>query len=274
MKVKYLGTAAYEGIPSLFCQCKTCKESLMLGGRNLRSRSQAIINDDLLIDFPPDTVWHFQRFGLDWSKITNCLITHSHSDHFYPEDIKMIRKDYCHVNDYKITYHSGESVFNTLNKIIQNDPEKFSDMIANKLEIGDIYQISKYLIMPLKANHDPKATPLIYAISDGNKKILYANDTGYLFDETWNNLIKFGKFDLVSLDCTGSLQKGWINGHMCIETNLKVFEKMKELKLIDDKTIKVVHHFSHNGQATYDELVEYTKNMGIIVAYDGLEIEI
>ena len=42
----------------------------------------------------------------------------------------------------------------------------------------------------------------------------------------------------------------------------------------DDSTIKVIHHFSHNGHSTYDELREYTKDLGVIVSYDGLEIEI
>ena len=274
MKIKYLGTAAYEGIPSLFCQCETCKKSMELGGRNLRSRSQAIINDDLLIDFPPDTVWHFHRYGLNWNNITNCLITHSHSDHFYPEDMMMIRKDYCHTNNYKINYYSGNAVYESVKKMIDEDSEKYSDMSINKLNSGNMYQIGKYYVMPLEANHDPKSTPLIYAISDGNKKILYANDTGYFFENTWENLKKFGKFDLVSLDCTGSNQTGWVNGHMCLETNLEVFKRLEELGLIDNNTIKVVHHFSHNGQATYDELSEIANKKGIIVSYDGLEIEI
>lgn len=273
MKIKFLGTAAYEGIPSLFCQCETCKKSMQLGGRNLRSRSQAIINEDLLIDFPPDTVWHFQRYGLDWSKITNCLITHSHSDHLYSEDIKIIRRDYCHVNNYRINYYSGEKTYQEINDIIINEPDKYQDMGANKLEAGKIYKIGKYEVMPLIANHDIDSSPLIFAISDGQKKILYSNDTGYYFEETWDNLKKIGKFDLVSLDCTGCTQNGWVNGHMCIETNLKVFERMLKENIIDEKTIKVVHHFSHNGQATYDEMVEATKDLGIIVSYDGLEIE-
>lgn len=85
MKIKFLGTAAYEGVPSLFCTCRVCQKAMKEGGRELRSRSQAIINDELLLDFPPDTVWHFQRFGLDWAKIGDCLITHDYSDHLYPE---------------------------------------------------------------------------------------------------------------------------------------------------------------------------------------------
>lgn len=79
MKIKFLGTAAFEGVPSLFCNCPTCRRAREAGGKNLRSRLQALVNEDLLIDFPPDTVWHSIRFGLDWQKINTCLITHSHT---------------------------------------------------------------------------------------------------------------------------------------------------------------------------------------------------
>ena len=50
MKVTFLGTAAAEGFPAVFCNCRFCKEARVLGGKNLRTRSQSIVNDDLLID--------------------------------------------------------------------------------------------------------------------------------------------------------------------------------------------------------------------------------
>ena len=59
MKIKYLGTAAAEGVPALFCRCPVCEKSRSAGGRNIRSRSQAIIDDTLLIDYPPDSFMHF-----------------------------------------------------------------------------------------------------------------------------------------------------------------------------------------------------------------------
>ena len=94
MKLKYLGTAAYEGVPSLFCDCAVCRKSKRTGGKNLRSRSQALVNDDLLIDFPADTVWHSHAYGLDWNSITDCIITHSHSDHLYAADTAMLAEGY------------------------------------------------------------------------------------------------------------------------------------------------------------------------------------
>ncbi len=39
MKLKYLGTAAAEGIPALFCNCKHCASARELSGKNIRTRS-------------------------------------------------------------------------------------------------------------------------------------------------------------------------------------------------------------------------------------------
>ena len=69
MKLKYLGTAAAEAFPAVFCNCKYCNEARELGGKNIRTRSQAMINDDLLIDFPADTYAHFLQNGIDGEKI-------------------------------------------------------------------------------------------------------------------------------------------------------------------------------------------------------------
>ena len=72
-----LGTAVLpEGVPSLFCNCKVCKDSRARGGKNIRSRSQALINGEVLIDFNADTVAHFLKYGYDCDKVRACLITH------------------------------------------------------------------------------------------------------------------------------------------------------------------------------------------------------
>ena len=52
------------------------------GGRNIRSRSQVIIDDSLLIDLPSDTFYHAMLHNIDLSNIHHCLITHIHREHF------------------------------------------------------------------------------------------------------------------------------------------------------------------------------------------------
>ena len=83
MKLKFLGTAAAEAAPALFCDCDYCEKARKAGGKNIRTRSQSVINDELLIDFPADTYLHVLHQGLPLHKIYHCIITHSHQDHFY-----------------------------------------------------------------------------------------------------------------------------------------------------------------------------------------------
>ena len=109
MKIRYFGTAAYEGVPALFCNCETCLKARKNGGKDLRTRSQALVNDDLLIEFNPDTVAHYQKYLFDWAKIGYCLITHSHSDHFYPADLEMlVHPGYTH-DVSPVAFYAGKS---------------------------------------------------------------------------------------------------------------------------------------------------------------------
>lgn len=273
MKIQYLGTAAYEGIPALFCQCEWCKKAKELGGKNIHSRSQALINDDLLIDFPPDTWLHYVRFGFDWTKIENCLITHSHSDHFYLEDMEQGRRGvFSHGCFVKLQYYADQSAYIQMKERFERS--KMSENAqANLIPLGKIFKVGKYEVMAVRANHDPASTPVVYAISDGAKKMLYCNDTGLLAKESLDQLQTFGKFDLISLDCTGQLEKGWEIGHMSLDTNVKFVKELEKRGMVDANTIKVVNHFSHNGKATYEELAKEAESHGMIVSYDGLEIE-
>jgi len=64
MQLTFLGTAAAEGYPAIACGCDNCTVARRRGGRDLRKRSHAIIDDDLLIDLGPDLLWSVQQFCL------------------------------------------------------------------------------------------------------------------------------------------------------------------------------------------------------------------
>ena len=89
MRVMFLGTAAAEGVPAVFCNCPTCLNAKAKGGRDLRTRSQILIDDDTLFDFPMDTYMHMLRYTLDLSAVKRVFITHSHMDHCYPQEFCM-----------------------------------------------------------------------------------------------------------------------------------------------------------------------------------------
>lgn len=75
MKLTYLGTVAAEGFPEVFCNCEYCKEARKLKCKNIRTCSQSIINDDLLIDLPADTYMHFLDNDIEGDKIKYLFMT-------------------------------------------------------------------------------------------------------------------------------------------------------------------------------------------------------
>ena len=58
MKIKILGTAAAEGIPAPFCNCRFCKYSRNHLKYEQRKRSSVLIDNMLLIDMGPDILWN------------------------------------------------------------------------------------------------------------------------------------------------------------------------------------------------------------------------
>ena len=272
MKFKYLGTAAYEGVPSLFCKCRVCTLARQKGGRNVRSRSQALLNDEILFDFNADTVSHYLKYGFDWEKIEGVLITHSHCDHLYPDDLEMLKEGYSHAHR-PLNVYSAKSGYEMMK-------EKLGDMSEDEIKIhlieaGKRFTVGSYSVLPLMPNHAEDTSPVIYSVTKGGKRMLYAHDTGVFFEDTWEGLKSEGRYDFISFDCTGCLGRGWDwrNGHMSLKTNLEMIARMKGEKLIDDGTKIVVNHFSHNGGQTYDEMLEEAAKHGITVSYDGLEID-
>ena len=49
--------------------------------------------------------------------------------------------------------------------------------------------------------------------------------------------------------------------------------RLTDAGCIDDRTVKVINHFSHNGEMTHDELAAWGSDRGILAACDGMEVE-
>ena len=275
MKIRYLGTAAAEGFPALFCTCEACRLARKKGGRNIRSRSQSIIDDRLLIDFSADTYWHFVRFDIPMDRISSCIITHAHEDHLYPEDFMNRRTYFAYLDDDSapvLTVYGSERPARMVGEAVKHSA---SDRVATRvLKKFETAEIDGYLVTPMDANHDPGAEPVIYIISDGKKTMLYAHDTGVFPVQDWDYMIGRGlKFDFVSLDCTGGLYAQYEDGHMGTDACERMRAKLLAAGLADERTVFCLNHFSHNGVSIYDEIASKMAEKGFMVSYDGMEIE-
>ena len=274
MKIRYLGTAAAEGYPALFCRCPNCEEARKRGGRNIRTRSQALIDDELIIDFPSDSYYHAVLNGFHFTDIHNYIFTHIHMDHCYPKDFLNLKEGYAHLAEGEANYNIYGS--EDLIEMFAEAKDTCGDrLVINTLEPYKTYEIGNHKVTPMRAKHGTPH-PYIYIIERDSKKLLYAHDTGTFTDETWAYLEKKKPvFDFVSMDGTeGNKPELPYDHHMCIPRNVKVCEKLRELGLINDNTILCVNHFSHNGtDSLYEEMCEIGKAHGFIISYDGMEVE-
>ncbi len=272
MKIKYLGTAAAEGIPGIFCTCDTCERARKAGGKNIQTRSQAIIDDILLIDLPPDTYMHVLLGELNLNNVEHCLITHPHQDHFYPDELSMREPGFCVVKK-PLTLYSGETAYSIICDYIKKR-NLHCNTFAVKVSPYESFNAGDYKVTAIPATHDEKIHSLIYAIEKDGKTLLYAHDTGILTDESWNFIKKSGiKFDFVSIDCTGVLLTDWTHGHLSLDTCVAFRDKLSECGAIKESTIFYINHFSHNSLAIRDEIVPYAEKLGFSVSYDGCDIE-
>ncbi len=268
MKLKYLGTAAAEGFPALFCNCKYCEEARRLGGKNIRTRSQSLVNDDLLIDFPADTYHHFLTHGIEGDRIKYLIITHAHSDHLYPTDLYNRHGCYAH----NMRAPELEVFCSDYSASRIGEPKNVK---VNVIKPFETIEFGSYHVTALPARHMPGGEPLFYIIENEGKTLLYAHDTGYFFDEVFDFIEKNRfRFDLVSLDCTNvDIAIPDTGSHMGFPNINRVVEKLRSFSAVDNDTVICINHFSHNGNPLHDHLLGRASEYGYLVSYDGFEVE-
>ena len=272
MKITYYGTAAGEAWPGVFCDCELCRKARELGGKNIRTRSQALINDDLLVDMPPDNYLHTLYFGLDLSKVRTLIFTHSHSDHCYPSDLELLREPFSHTYPGQMQVFGNEAVERKVEASCGNkggirERFRFHRILPNETAVS-----GPYTITALRATHDKKELCLFYHIARGTEAVLYAHDTGALTKENIETLRRcVHPLKLVSLDCTQQRLRDGKN-HMGLKDAAEQKELLLREGLADGDTLFVVNHFSHNGGWLHDEITAQAAKYGMIATWDGMSM--
>lgn len=274
MKLQYLGTAAAEGTPAIFCHCSVCRKARQAGGRNIRTRAQALVDDRILLDFGLDTYCHALRYNLDLASIHTCLITHTHTDHLIPEEFEFREPWMCHLEQEDTLFVYGSAEVGEYLQVKEDGRILDSERsMFREVRPFEPFEAEGYRVTPLPATHGTRQ-PLVYAIERDGISMLYAHDTSFFCEDAWRYMTEqHMHFQLVSLDCTEGIRKIDYTGHMNIERDIEMREHMCSLGLIDDSTRVIANHFSHNGGAIYDELLDPAVNHGLEIAYDGMIVE-
>ncbi len=278
MTVKFLGTAAAEGLPAVFCNCETCRRAKARGGRDVRTRSQILIDGDTLFDFPMDTYMHMLTYRLDLSRVSRVLITHSHMDHCYPQEFCMRGGPFAHgMTSERVTVFCNRTV---REMFLADTAREMRKEVADAIDVRtlrpfDTADDGDMKITALPASHTRGEDCLVYYIRRKGAGALFLNDTGPIEKSVYERLAATGaKVGFVAMDCTyGAIRHG-TGRHMGLYDCVEQAELMAEVGLLTADAKKYVTHFSHNTDLDYAGIVEKAAPYGISVAYDGCTVEI
>lgn len=276
MRILYMGTAAAEGWPALFCACPICREAREKRGRNLRTRTQALVDGDLLIDFPPDSYAHAATYGINFGDIHTLLVTHSHMDHWFPTDFVHRNELFAHGAEGCLDIYGNEAVHRAYVDALSIDrfkPHPVDDVIRfHMVHGGDSFRAGGWEITAVPADHDKREECLIYICRKGGKALLYGHDTGVdLTEEAWR-LLGGQCYDLISLDATMGLESLG-RYHMSLAEVERFMGRLEEMGAIDDRTVRVINHFSHNGGLSHEQLCAWGEARGVLASWDGMTVD-
>ncbi len=285
MRLTFLGTAAAEAYPNAFCGCGNCETSRARGGRHIRRRSAALLDDQLVIDHGPDLQWASSALGIPLTGLRYGLQTHEHADHLDPLNFfsrsERVGVPNGIVMEWVATTGAAERVATVFGKAALSgrnftDPEIQAAFNVRHRPIApwDEIGVGPYRIIAIPAVHDPTISPLIYGIERDGRRLLYATDTTTMPDETWDGVAERGwRFDVVAMDhtfgitdrATSHLNGSGFQGHL---------DAMRQRDLLAADARVYATHIAHHSNPPHDELVELCAGWGYDVAWDGLVVEV
>jgi len=284
MIITFLGTSAANAYPEAFCRCKNCEQARILGGKSIRKRSAALINDDLLIDLGPDIMTASNIHNCSLSGVRYCLQTHAHADHLDTSHFLSRSPGYGVVGAPRLHFFASSGTLRYIAHLLEQDcalagfldPE-----VGERLNL-EVHQINpqqsltmgSYIVTAFPANHDPIVEPLLYAIQMNGRTIFYGTDTATLPEETWRGFHKHKlQFDLVILDHTyGPNEPG--SDHLSANQVMEHVARMRNEDLLTQNARAFATHIAHEGNPTHPELADFAKQHGYEIAYDGLVLEV
>jgi phosphoribosyl 1,2-cyclic phosphate phosphodiesterase len=272
MEMILLGTAAAEGWPAPFCRCAACEAARRRGGVNLRTRSGALVDDELKIDFGPDTVTQMQRVGRSLAAVRTILFTHQHTDHLAASELEWIGRPFSNTPPQMVELFANAPAIAIIEKALAPHPDSLGRLRLRTIAAGDHFTTAGGdEIWALPAAHCEQATVL--RIRRGGKAIFYGHDSGLYPPATLNLLGDGVKLDIALLDCTSGGRTTENTHHMDAGGVVRMVEELRRRGAITDRTRVIATHFSHNGGLLHEELIRRFLPHGVEVAFDGMVIE-
>ena len=272
MEILLLGTAAAEGWPCPWCACAACTEARRRGGRDLRTRSSALLDGVVKVDFNADTLMQMMRAGRDLTRLSTLIFTHAHNDHCTPVELQYRGPWFVTGSPPAPLHVYGSAQVLCAVRAALDNPDALGLELHPPLEpFQTVGTPDGTEILALPAAHVP-GTLLLRLTRDG-RRVFYGHDSGIYPDET---VAALGgtPLDMALFDCTYGPQPNEYKGHLGIEGVLNMIERLRTVGAITPRTKLVATHFSHNGGLGHEELVSRFAPRGVEVAYDGMILDV
>jgi phosphoribosyl 1,2-cyclic phosphate phosphodiesterase len=283
MFLTFLGTAAANAFPEAFCKCNNCEQARTLGGPSLRKRSSLLVNDDLLIDLGPDIMAASQIHGCSLTNVRYCLQTHPHADHLDLSHLLSRSPEYGVVGAPRLNFYASNETLQRVARtferdlagysLLSPDAEKFLNLKIHTIESLQPFAFGRYHVIAFPANHAPTMGAMLYAVESNGRSIFYGTDTATFLDQTWQGFHQYQmRFDVVILDHTyGPDEPG--SDHLSAHQVIEHVARMRNEGLLAQNARAFATHIAHEGNPTHPELVDFARQHGYEIAYDGLVLE-
>jgi phosphoribosyl 1,2-cyclic phosphate phosphodiesterase len=268
LRLTLLGTGAADGIPSFYGDTEVNRYARLHGGKDIRSRSAALVDEELKIDLGPDTLGQCQRFGIDPMDWTAVLFTHSHADHLCRSELQYFLHPFNERDQLKFTIYGNRKVLDLIYAAYADWPMELIETRS-----FETFAHAGYEITPIHANHalDEDSQNLI--VRRNGCSLLYATDTGYWEEKTWE-FLQDQKIGTLVIECTDGFETSDYWGHLNIAQCAEVVERLRRQGTLKPNAQVLTTHHSTRGGATHSQLEVALCEYGIEPGYDGMVVDV
>jgi adenosylcobinamide kinase/adenosylcobinamide-phosphate guanylyltransferase len=263
VEITLLGTGSADGWPNAFCGCSSCL--VARASEEVRSQTSVLVDDVLLLDCGPETLRQSVRAGRSLGAVTDVLVTHAHPDHFDPA--VLLYRGW--VTDAPLQVIGPAPVVEACEHWIAPGDDRIT---LTPVAAGQRLTLGEHRVTVLPARHAQPGDAVLYAVERGDRRLLYATDTGPLLADELEPL-RDEACDLVLLEETFGDRTVDAGDHLNLTTFGQTVAVLRDLGIVTRHTDVVAVHLSHHNPPA-PQLADRLATVPARVVSDGTTITV